>query len=68
VSRTLCHQLEGWKRSSCTSEPPERIDAIVENASAFMWLSGSGVMKRSAWPCSAARSPRPRYHSPARMK
>ena len=27
--------------------PPERIAAIDENASAFMWLSGSGVMKRS---------------------
>ena len=47
LSRTLCHQVRGWKRSSWTMQPPERIAAIDENASAFMWLSGSGVMKRS---------------------
>ena len=47
LSRTLCHQVCGWKRSSWTMQPPESIAAIDENASAFMWLSGSGVMKRS---------------------
>ena len=48
--------------------PPERIAAIDENASAFMWLSGSGVMKRSTSGRTVASSPRPRYHSPARRK
>ena len=49
-------------------QPPERIAAIDENASAFMWLSGSGVMKRSMFGPHLARSARPRYHSPARRK
>ena len=49
-------------------QPPERIAAIDENASAFMWLSGSGVMKRSTSGTTSASSRRPRYHSPARRK
>ena len=66
LSRTLCHQELGWKRSSWTRQPPDRIAAIAENAIAFMWLSGSGVMIRSSLARTAARPPRPRYHSPAR--
>ena len=47
LSRTLCHQVFGWKRSSWTRQPPATSTTIVENAIAFTWLSGSGVMTRS---------------------
>ena len=50
-------------------QPPESIAAIDENASAFMWLSGSGVIKRSTSGTSSAQARRGRaYHSPARRK
>jgi hypothetical protein len=68
LSFALASHVFGWKRSSCTRQPPATSTTMVENAIAFMWLSGSGVMTRSAsgrmphTPSSAA------YHSPARRK
>ena len=47
LSRTLCHQVCGWKRSSWIRQPPATSTTIGENAIAFTWFSGSGVMMRS---------------------
>ena len=55
-STTSRHHVLGWKRSSCTTQPAERIIAVVDTASAFMWKNGSGVMRRS-WPWRTAQSP-----------
>src|SRR5258707_978628 len=53
---TSRHQVFGWKRSSCTMQPALRIIATVEQARAFVWKSGSGVMSRSS-PCLSAHRP-----------
>ena len=42
--------------------------AIVENAIAFMWFSGSGVMMRSRPGRTVQTPPSSAYHSPARRK
>ncbi|MNM52894.1 hypothetical protein D3C81_639840 [compost metagenome] len=61
---TVSHQVPGWKRSSCTMQPPLRIIAIDEHASAFMWTSGSGVISRSAPGSIRHRPPRALYQRP----
>ena len=68
LSRTLCHQLFGWKRSSCTRQPPAASTTIVENAIAFTWFSGSGVITRSRRGRTVQTPSSPAYHSPARRK
>ena len=53
---TSRHQVRGWKRSSCITQPAARIIAVVDTASAFMWNSGSGVIRRSS-PCAHRAQP-----------
>ena len=36
LSRALASQVLGWKRSSCTRQPPATSTTMVENAIAFM--------------------------------
>ena len=65
LSRTLRHQLPGWKRSSWIRQPPAVSTTMVENAIAFMCVSGSGVITRSASGRTVHRWPSPAYHRPA---
>ncbi len=65
LSRTLCHQLFGWKRSSCTRQPPAVSTTMVENAIAFMCDSGSGVITRSQSGRTVHRWPSSTYQRPA---
>ena len=68
LSRTLCHQVVGWNRSSCTRQPPATSTTMVENAIALTWFKGSGVMMRSVSRATGHRSPSSPYHWPARTK
>ena len=55
----LAHQLDGWNRSSWTRQPRASIIAINEQASAFMCVTGSGVINRSTLGRKAQRPPSP---------
>ncbi len=68
LSRTLRHQLPGWKRSSWIRQPPAVSTTIVENAIAFMCVSGSGVITRSAIASHAAQVAQPGIPPPASRK
>ena len=47
LARAAPASCRGWKRSSCTRQPPATRTTIVENAIALHVFSGSGVMSRS---------------------
>ena len=48
LSRTVCHQLRGWNRSSGMMQPPVITMASVEYAIALTCIIGSGVISRSS--------------------
>ena len=56
--------VEGWKRSRGAMQPPVISIAMVEQAMAFMWCMGKGVIRQSRPGCSSHRPPPRRYHSP----
>ena len=68
LSRTVCHQLRGWNRSSGMMQPPVITMASVEYAIALTWVIGSGVISRSSPGRSAHSPPISVYQRPQRRK
>src|SRR5271154_3084269 len=63
-STAVDHHPDDLNRSSWMMQPPVKIIPMLENASAFTWLSGRGVINRSVSARRGQRPPRFPYQRP----